>query len=169
MNHNLDENVAIFTQNKMDQKLILLTPPPPPPRHSFLPLYRSYQRFSVPFRFYCGDELELVAILRKKSMPLVSRGYGRMSFHQVEKRNFLFNVKKSKRSCQNFCPNGLRPSKVHWIYIGFKNIHSGERIQKVPDSPANSPVKRGRKACPERKKCDSEISGYVLACEWTGR
>ena len=30
MNHNLDENVAIFTQNKMDQKLILLTPPPPP-------------------------------------------------------------------------------------------------------------------------------------------
>ena len=94
MNHNLDENVAIFTQNKMDQK-----PPVNPPRHSFLPLYRSYQRFSVPFRFYCGDELEMVAILREKSMPLVSRGYGRMSFHQAEKRNFLFNVKKCKRSC----------------------------------------------------------------------
>ena len=133
MNHNLDENVAIFTQNKMDQKLILLTPPPPP-RHSFLPLYRSYQRFSVPFRFYCGDELELVAILRKKSMPLVSRGYGRMSFHQAEKRNFLFNVKKSKRSCQNFCPGFtgfISDSKISTLESVFKKFRIRQRIRRL--------------------------------------
>ena len=39
------------------------------------------------------------------------------------------------------------------IHIGFKNIHSGERIQKVPDSPVNSPDTCGRKAYPERKSC----------------
>ena len=39
------------------------------------------------------------------------------------------------------------------IHSGLKNIHSGERIQKVPDSPANSPDQCGRKANPERKIC----------------
>ena len=37
------------------------------------------------------------------------------------------------------------------IHIEFKNIHSGERIQEVSDSQANSPDTRGRKAYPERK------------------
>ena len=31
------------------------------------------------------------------------------------------------------------------VHSGFKNIHCGERIHKVPDSPANSPVTCGRK------------------------
>ena len=35
----------------------------------------------------------------------------------------------------------------------MKNIHSGERIQKVPDTPANSPDMCGRKTYPERKSC----------------
>ena len=39
------------------------------------------------------------------------------------------------------------------IHIGLKNIHSGERIQKVADSPANSPDTCGRKAYPIRKSC----------------
>ena len=37
--------------------------------------------------------------------------------------------------------------------MGFKNIQSGERIKKVPDSPANSPDTCGRKVYPERKSC----------------
>ena len=37
------------------------------------------------------------------------------------------------------------------IHSGLKNIHSGERSQKVPYSPANAPDMRGRKAYPERK------------------
>ena len=39
------------------------------------------------------------------------------------------------------------------IHIGLKNIHSGERTQKVPDLPANSTDTCGRKAYPERKSC----------------
>ena len=37
------------------------------------------------------------------------------------------------------------------MHIGLKNIHSGERIQKVPDPPANSSDTCGRKAYPKRK------------------
>ena len=39
------------------------------------------------------------------------------------------------------------------IQSGLKNIHTEERIQKVPDSPANSPDMCGRKAYPESKSC----------------
>ena len=44
---------------------------------------------------------------------------------------------------------------VHTIpdSCGLKNIHSGERIQKLPDSPANSPDTCGRKAFPKRRTC----------------
>ena len=37
------------------------------------------------------------------------------------------------------------------IHNGLKNIQSGERIQRVLDSPANSPDTCGRKSYPERK------------------
>ena len=50
------------------------------------------------------------------------------------------------------------------IHMGFKNIHSGERIQKFPDSPENSPDTCGQKANPERKCCGFKKSGYV----WKG-
>ena len=47
----------------------------------------------------------------------------------------------------------IRPSTRFQIVCGFKNFHSGERIQKVVDSHANSPDTCGRKANPERKSC----------------
>ena len=49
------------------------------------------------------------------------------------------------------------------VYSGFKNIHSGERIQKVLDSPANLPDTCGRKVYPERKSCIfKNISIHVM-------
>ena len=49
--------------------------------------------------------------------------------------------------------NWARSCYVIRIHIAFKSIHSGERIQEVPDSPANSPDTCGQKAYPERKCC----------------
>ena len=47
----------------------------------------------------------------------------------------------------------IRPSTRFQIVCGFKNSHSGERIQKVAGSHANSPDTCGQKANPERKSC----------------
>ena len=45
-----------------------------------------------------------------------------------------------------------RPHGIGFVaYLFF--FHSGERIQKVPDSLPNSPYPCGRKPCPERKSC----------------
>ena len=46
------------------------------------------------------------------------------------------------------------------IHIGFQNIHSGERIKIVPDSPANSLDTCGRKPYPERKGCEKFGRGH---------
>ena len=65
-------------------------------------------------------------------------------------------------------PNKKYPGLVSTrflIHIEFKNIHSEERIKKVPDSPANSPDTCRRKAISRKEKvADSKISGFV----WTG-
>ena len=47
----------------------------------------------------------------------------------------------------------IPPSTRFQIVCLLKNFHSGERIQKVADSHANSPDTCGRKANPERKSC----------------
>ena len=54
------------------------------------------------------------------------------------------------------------------IHSGLQNIHSGERIQKVPDSPANSPDTCGRKekSCefkkyPDKYGCGRGIGSFM--------
>ena len=51
---------------------------------------------------------------------------------------------------------------VQVVNSGLENIHYGERIQKGPDSQANSPDTCRRKGYPERKS--SRIPAYI----WTG-
>ena len=59
-----------------------------------------------------------------------------------------FTVRNWARSCY-VIPIKKYPDLVSTrfrIHSGLKNIHSGDRIQKVADSPENSPDTRGRKA-----------------------
>ena len=55
-------------------------------------------------------------------------------------------------------------STQFWIPSGFKNIHFGECIKKVPDLPANSPDMCEQKAYPQRKKL--QIQKYLDMCGW---
>ena len=78
-----------------------------------------------------------------------------------------FTVRNWARSCYVFrikkYPD-LASTRFR-IHIGLKNIHSGERILKVPDSPANSPDTCARRAYIRKEKvADSKVFGYV----WTG-
>ena len=66
-----------------------------------------------------------------------------------------FTVRNWARSCYV-----IRIKKIphlvstrFWIPSGLKNIYSGERIQKVPESPANLLDKCGQKVYPKRKSC----------------
>ena len=69
---------------------------------------------------------------------------------------YVIRIKKSEKKIEN-----RKEERGPWergctrfrIPIGLKNIHSRERIQKVPDSPANSPDTCGRKMYAERKNC----------------
>ena len=61
---------------------------------------------------------------------------------------FDFTVKNWARSC-----HVIRIKKIPDLASTRFLIQSGERIQKVPDSPANSPDKCERKAYPKRKSC----------------
>ena len=65
-----------------------------------------------------------------------------------------FTVRNWARSCYVILMKKIPdlPSTRFRIHSGFKNTHSEERIQNVPDSPANSPDTCGRKAYSERKR-----------------
>ena len=67
---------------------------------------------------------------------------------------YVIPIKKKKKK-KNKNPN-LASTRFR-IHSGFKNTPAGERIQKVADSPANSPDTCGRKAYPERKSCGALV------------
>ena len=61
------------------------------------------------------------------------------------------------------------------IHIGFKNIHCAERIQKGPDTPANSPDTCGlacEPASPARRvglavAGENNLVSLLAGCVWT--